>query len=153
MSSSSKIGYFIDLFLIPLTMLSYYLSMILTAFFNLGLIYFFCLLFIMIHLCSSLIIIVSNYVIYHKVRGSLGLLGFGPTIVALVTLLIINLLPFLKWPFYIFKWIPHFDQWITPFIMGFFAFITQVILRKTVNDAILEADEKISIIAIDNKMP
>ncbi len=145
MSYTSKAAYLIDLLIIPLIMVSYYQSLRLTALLDLGVIYFFFILFVMIHFCSSMITILSNYAVYRKIRGSMWLLGFGPTVVAIFTLLTINLLPFLKWPFYIFKWVPHFDKWITPFIMGLSAFITQVLLRKTVNDSIFEVDEKLQL--------
>src|SRR2546423_696703 len=118
--------YLIDLLIIPLVIVSYYQSIRLTGILNLGMIYFFFILFILIHFCSSLLIILSNYAVYRQFRGSMWLIGFGPTIAALFALFLVTFLPFLKWPFYIFKWVPNFDKLITPFIMGFSAFIAQV---------------------------
>lgn len=140
-SATSKVAYLVDLLIIPLVMVSYYQSLKLTAFMGLGMIYFFFILFIFIHFFSSLIFVLSNYAIYRQVKWSMALLGFGPTLVAMVTLFMVNIMPFLKWPFYILKWIPLFDLWITPFIMGLSAFFAQVILRKTVNDSIFEVDK------------
>jgi len=132
--------YFIDLLIIPLVMVSYYQSIKLTGLLNLGMIYFFFILFVIIHFFSSLLIILSNYAVYHQFRGSMWLLGFGPTIASLFALVLVTFLPFFKWPFYIFKWVPNFDKLITPFIMGIAAFITQILLRKTVNDSIFKID-------------
>ncbi len=140
----SKIAPIIDLCIIPLTMLSYYQSLRLTKFFSLNSVYFFFILFILVHISSSFIIILNNYIVFRKFRPSMWLIGFGPTIVAIITLLLITLLPFLKWPFYILKFIPNFDYWIEPFIIGLFSFFMQILLRKTVNNSIMEADQNIS---------
>ena len=133
---SPIIAYLIDLLIIPLVIVSYDQSSTVIKKLNLAPIYFYFILFIFIHFSSSLVIILSNLVVYRKMKASLFVVGIGPTIAAFLTLLAITILPFLKWPFYILKWIPNFDQWIVPFIMGFSAFIVQIFLRKTINDSI-----------------
>lgn len=126
----------IDFLVIPLIMASYYQSLVLTSLLKLNTPYFYFILFLFIHFFSSVTIILSNYVSYGQLKGSMFLLGFGPTISAFIFLLFASLLPFLKWPFYIFKWIPNFDFWITPLMMGTIAFIVQIILRNTLGQAL-----------------
>lgn len=134
----SKLAYLIDLLIIPLTMLSYYCSLVITSSLQLNVIYFYFLLFVMLHTFSSLLILFSNYVVYGKINVSLMQLGFGPTIGAFIALILVSVMPFLKWPLYIFKWMPNFDFWITPMIMGFSALFVQIFLRKTVNESIID---------------
>ena len=136
-------AYFIDLLILPLIILAYFQSLQLTAILKLPMIYFFFILFIIIHIFSSMVAVLSNYYVHRRFKGSLWLMGFGPTIMSLLTLLVLNILPFLKWPFYLFKWLPFFDLWITPFIMGLVAFFTQIVLRKTVSETIYNIEDKI----------
>lgn len=140
-----KVAYLIDLLILPLIILAYYQSLQLTALLNLPTIYFFFILFIIIHAFSSIIALLSNYYVYGRIKWSIWLLGFGPAIMTLLTLFIINVLPFLKWPFYLFKWLPLFDFWITPFIMGLIGFFTQLVLRKTVSETIYNIENKTQI--------
>lgn len=126
----------IDLLIIPLTMISYFQALKVTAMLNLGVGYFFLILFVMLHFFSSLMIIISNYSIYRQWKLSTWVIGMGPTVGAFLALFLITILPFLKWPFYIFKGIPNFELWINPLIMGVSAFITQIIMRKALLDPI-----------------
>lgn len=135
--------YLIDFLIVPLTIFAYYQSLKLTNLLNSGTIYFLFILFIFIHFFSSLIAVISNYFAHGRLKKSLVLIGFGPTLMAFLTLFMIKLLPFLRWPFYIFKWIPFFDFWITPFIMGLSAFFTQVFLNITLSDSLYEIEDKI----------
>ena len=105
----------------------------------------------LIHVLSSILSLLSNYFIYGEFNRSMILTGFGPTFMAFSTLLLVNLLPFLKWPFYLFKWIPYFDSWITPFLMGLSAFITQVLIRKTISETINDVDLQIENIKKNTK--
>jgi hypothetical protein len=140
---NSIFAYLIDLLIIPLTILSYNQAFKVTQILNLKTIYAFFLMFVFIHFFSSLLTVLSNFVIYGQIKQSLIVLGFGPTVVAFLVLLLITLLPFLKWPFYPLKFIPIIGDNLNPFIMGFFAFLTQILLRKTINDSIFRADQQL----------
>lgn len=142
---SSKGANFIDFLLIPLVMGSYYQALSLTALLKLNTPYFYLILFLFIHLFSSITTILSNYVSYHKFKPSMFLLGFGPTVSAFIFLTLTIILPFFKWPFYILKWIPNFDFWITPIMMGFAAFFVQIILRKTLGEALYTENQSLSL--------
>jgi hypothetical protein len=144
MSIRSITANFIDLLIIPAIMASYYQSVIFAKDLKLSNPYFLLILFLLIHFVTSIIIILENYVQHRQLKLSLGVIGMGPTTVAFITLLAITILPFLKWPFYIFKWIPHFDQWIKPFIMGIFAFLAIYFLKQTLGDSIFNADQETS---------
>ena len=137
-----KFAYFIDFMIWPLIILAYFQSYQLTALLKLPDIYFLFILFMLIHIYASIVAILSNYVDHGQLKASFWLMGFGPTLMALLTFFILTLLPFLKWPFYLLKWIPLFDLWITPFIMGLVAFITQMILRFILGEPIYMAEKE-----------
>lgn len=138
----------IDLCLIPLILIAYYQSLYLTSLLKLPSIYFYFILFVLIHLASSITILLSNYLAYKKWNSSLFLMGMGPAVTAFIALFVVNFLPFFKWPFYIFKFIPNFDFWIDPLIMGITAFITQLLLRNTLG---LALDNHSNILIDNNK--
>lgn len=136
-------GYLIDLLVVPLTMLSFFGSKMLMDLLNVSKIHFVLILFVLIHVVSSLIGMMSNYWYNGKLNVSMILIGFGPSVMGIITYLMVNLLPFLKWPFYWMKWLPNFDLWITPLIIGLMVFISQIILRKTVGETIMNIDNQI----------
>ena len=49
----------------------------------------------------------------------------------------------MKWPFYLLKWLPNFEVWMTPFIMGTGAYITHIIQHKLINDPIMYLNSKL----------
>ena len=118
---------------------------------GLGLLYFYCLLFILIHTSASLLMIIATYLTSGQVRPWVALLGMSHGDGhrhhgggQLVTRAVVALYP-LKWLGVLSTGASgasgaSFDRWATPLMMGLVAWVTQMVLRLTVNDAGLQAD-------------
>jgi len=125
-----------NLLIIPLIMLAYFQADLLTTRLKLSYIYFYLFLFIFAHVASSLTFLLANREEGHPIRKSMVLQGFGPAMSALITALLLWLIPLLRGPFYLLKPIPYWQVWNTPLIIGLVAYIVQMILYQSVNRSI-----------------
>lgn len=119
-----------SLLILPLSMLAYYQAIRLTGMYGLNMVYFFIFYFTFTHMYSSSIAIWQYWKQTNEINPSVGLIGIGPTMAALFTWILITIIPFIKWPFYLFKGLPYFNVWITPFLMGMGALTTQIITQR-----------------------
>jgi hypothetical protein len=129
------IGQLIELTIIPIVVLAYVVAGHLTMVLNLGKFHFYFLLFLVIHILLSIIILISNYANYGRFKIRLALIGIVPTLVAIFTLFILTLLPFLKMPI---EWIFGQSSLTDPLIMGVMAYLTQKLLDVSLIQALEE---------------
>jgi hypothetical protein len=120
----------LDLAIIPLVVLAYSQSLQFSSMLNLSRLNFYLILFLMIHTFSSLLFVCKGYEAVGQWRPSVAIVGMGPTVIAMLTLLIVRILPFLKWPFSLFSSLPFYDIVIDPLIMGLSAYLTHLLLNK-----------------------
>lgn len=119
-----------SLLILPLSMLAYYQAIRLTGMYGLNMVYFFIFYFTFTHIYSSGIAIWQYWKQTNEFNPSIGLIGIGPTMAALFTWILITIIPFIKWPFYLFKGLPYFNVLITPFMMGIGALTAQIITQR-----------------------
>jgi hypothetical protein len=121
---------FLDILIVPLIFLAYYHSLQLSAMLNLSRINFYFILFLMIHIFSSIVFLFKGYESTGQWKPSIIIVGMGPTLVSLLTLFSIRVFPFLKWPFSFFSALPYYDLIIDPLIMGLSAYFSHLLLNK-----------------------